>query len=511
MSKANFICTTPAFSDLESLVASIPDGATIALSGSGGGIQEPDVLCAAIEARFKATGHPCDLTLVHALGIGDGEKTGINRFAWPGMVKRVIGGHWTWSPRMQALARDNEIEAYTLPAGVIQHLYREIGAGRPGLITHVGMGTFADPEHGGGKCNAWAQEDLVERITLGGKTYLWYKPFKIDVALIRGSVADSKMNISARHEAADMEIVACAMAAKNNGGLVLAQVREITAQAITPARAVSVPGILVSAVQAAPEQPQLHGYTAYDPRVSGELAPPAVQAANAATKHTETAGVLGIRDIIAQRAAKELNPKHSLNFGFGIPDGVPEIAQQQGIQLNWLSVEQGLINANLLKGRLFGAGLYPQAIMRSTDQFDFYSGGGVDTAFLGLGEVDQEGNVNVSWLGKDIIGPGGFVDIAQGAKKVVFCGSLEAKGLVVNQTPDGTIQIEQYGQVAKFIPKVRHITFSGPEAIKRGQEVLYVTERAVFQLTPEGVKLIEVFKGVDAQRDVVARMGFKPL
>jgi len=478
--------------------ARVFDGAVVVLTGSGGGLQEPDQIAAAIERRFLETGHPCDLTLVHALGIGDGVDSGISRFAHKGMVRRVVGGHWTWSKRMQALARDNQIEAYTLPAGPIQTLLREIGAGRHGLVTHIGLHTFADPRHGGGKCNARATEDLVEVIRLGGRELLWYRPIKVDFTLIRGTACDPLGNLTSREEPADMDAFAGAMAAHNCGGMVFAQVRDRLEAPIVPAREVSVPGILVDLVCREPEQRQTTG-AAYDLSMSGLLAAPARREAPVLPE--------GIRYLIARRAAQELAPGKCVNFGFGVPDGIPAVAHAEGREISWTTIEQGPHNGELLGGHLFGATRYPSAIVKSTEQFDFFSGGGVDIAFLGMGEMDAQGNVNVSWLGENIVGPGGFVDITQRAKKVVFCGTFEAKGLEVEQR-DGRVKILRHGSVPKLVPQVRHITFSGQRARADGQEVLYVTERAVFELTAQGLLLIEVAEGVDLRKDVLDRLPF---
>lgn len=489
---------TVQWSDAAALAAQVFDGATVVLSGSGGGLQEPDHLAQAIEARFLATGHPRDLTLVHGLGIGDGQASGISRFAHKGLVRRVIGGHWTWSPRMQKLARDNEIEAYTLPAGPIQTLLREVGAGRHGLVTHIGLHTFADPRHGGGRCNARATEDLVEVVQLGGKELLWYKPLRVDFALVRGTAADPQGNLTARDEPADMDAFAAAMAAHNSGGRVFAQVRDRLDAPVTPARAVSVPGVLVDAVCRHAQQAQTTG-AGYDDSISGAQPAPAQRGAPALPE--------GLRYLIARRAAQELRPGACVNFGFGVPDGIPAIAQAEGLDIGWTTIEQGAHNGELLGGHLFGATRWPSAIVKSTEQFDFFSGGGVDIAFLGMGELDAEGNVNVSWLGENIVGPGGFVDITQRAKKVVFCGAFEAKGLQV-EAVDGQVRIVAPGQVPKLVPRVRHITFSGQRARADGQDVLYVTERAVFALAPQGLRLVEVAPGVDLQRDVLDRLPF---
>jgi propionate CoA-transferase len=476
----------------------IQDGMTVLLSGSGGGLQEADHIAQAIEARFLQTGHPHSLTLIHALGIGDGVQSGINRFAHEGMVAQVIGGHWTWSRRMQALAQNNLIAAYTFPAGVIQTLVREAGAGRHGLVTHIGLHTFADPRHGGGRCNAKATQDLVEVIELGGKELLWYKPLKIDVALIRGTLGDPQGSITAREEPADMDAYAAALAGHNCGGMVFAQVREMLPQAISPARDVLVPGIMIDALCEFSAQCQTTG-AGYDLTMSGQIARPLAP--------DPIEQPQGIRLLIARRAARELQPNTCVNFGYGLPDGIPAMAKSLGIDISWTVIEQGPHNGQLLGGALFGATRYPSAIVSSNDQFDFFSGGGVDIAFLGMGELDEEGNVNASWLGESVVGPGGFVDITQRAKKVVFCGTFEAKGLEVSMDGD-KVAIAKYGQVAKLVKRVKHITFSGKRAQADKQHVIYVTERAVFSLSSNGLILEEVPPGVDLQRDVLDRIPF---
>lgn len=483
------------------LAARIRDGATLAICGSGT-LLEPDALLAAIEESFLRTGHPCDLTLVHALGVGDGRGSGLERLAHKGLVRRVIGGHWSWSAKMQDLARANEIEAYSLPAGVIMTLMREIGAGRPGLITHIGLGTFADPLVAGGRCNERAQDELVTSVELDGKRYLRYKPMKIDYAIIRGSLSDPSGNISLCHEATDLDSYALALAAHNSGGQVFVQVKGFSETPFVPARLVRIPGVLVDAIAHAPEQRQ-SVVADYDPSVSGECL----------AQSDAEPGELpqGVRGLIARRAADEFHPGMSLNFGFGIPGGIPALLADRGLQDDyWGSIEQGIHNGRMLDGAMFGAARYPQAIVTSLDQFDFYSGGGVDLAFLGMGEMDSQGNVNVSCLGGTLVGPGGFVDITQGARKVVFCGAFEAKGLVIEQEGD-RLRVRSPGEIPKLVECVAHITFSGQQALAAGQEVLYVTERAVFGLTAEGVELLEVAAGVDIEHDVLQRMAFRPV
>jgi propionate CoA-transferase len=482
--------------------AEIGDGATVAVSGSGGGLLEADTVLRAIEARFLATGHPRGLTVVHALGIGDGKGSGIGRLAHEGLVTCVIGGHWSWSPAMQLLALEEKIEAYTLPAGVVMTLMREIGAGRPGLITHIGLGTFADPLHGGGKCNRRTTRDVVERIEIDGRIYLRYKPLPIDFGIIRASRADARGNLTLVREPADIDAFAVALAARNSGGTVIAQVQERVAGSFTPARLARIPGVLVDAIVVDPAQRQSQ-LGEYDPAISGEAS---LDGAAPSLEVPE-----GIRRIVAERAARELEPGASVNFGFGIPGGIPGLMAEKGTFGDyWGSVEQGIHNGFMLDGAMFGAARHPESIISSVDQFDFYSGGGVDIAFLGMGELDREGNVNVSMLGNAIVGPGGFVDITQGARKVVFCGTFEAKGLQVT-LEDGRLRIRSPGTVPKLVEKVRHITFSGARARETGQEVLYVTERAVFRLAPGGIEVAEVAPGVDHERDVLGRMGFAPI
>ncbi|MEM1431740.1 MAG: CoA-transferase [Pseudomonadota bacterium] len=485
----------------------IQDGDTIAITGNGGGMLEADEIFAAIEARFLATGHPRDLVLVHALGIGDAQERGVNRFAHPGMVRRVIGGHWSWSPRMQKLAREDRIEAFTLPSGVISLLLRESGAQRPGLITRTGLNTICDPRLGGGAANdaARAAAPLSEIVTLGGEEFVRYFPIRPDIGIVRGTYSDEQGNISCAEEAGDLDAYAVALSARSTGGRVLAQVRERRRVRDCLARLVQVPGILVDQVVVAPNQPQTH-VGGYEPGLAG--LPGAGEAISDRFEGLSLPS--GSRAIIARRAAREIRAGQSVNFGYGIPGGIAAVLSAEArLSDIWLTVEQGIHNGQLIDGPLFGAAAFPSAIMRSTDQFDFYSGGGVDVAFLGAGEIDAEGNVNVSRLGRDVVGPGGFVDISQGAKAVVFCGTFEASGLDV-RVADGRLAIARDGRIPKFVARVSEVTFSGPAALRAGQPVLYVTERAVFRLTPEGPTLIEAAPGIDVQRQILDRMAFQP-
>jgi acyl CoA:acetate/3-ketoacid CoA transferase len=488
------------FTTAAEAVARIKDGATVALIGGGGGLVEAACLHEAVEKRFLETGHPRDLTVIHSLGIGDRKERGMNRFAHEGLVKRVIGGHWVWSPRMQQLAKDDKIEAYVLPGGVAMQLFREIGAGRPGLFTHVGLGTFVDPRIEGGRMNRAAKDELVEVVTIDGRELLRYRPFPIDVALIRGSFADAHGNLSLDQEPANVDIYAAALAAHNSGGVVIAQVRTAVELGALPARAVRVPGALVDAVVVDPGQAM--GYDViHDPTLSGEIkGPPRVPAPEP----------FGVRQVIARRAADELVDGAVLNYGFGIPDGIAKLIAARGqLDRYYQTIEHGTYGGELLDGMQFGYARNATAMIDGPSQFDFYAGGGLDLAFLGFGEIDRRGHVNVSKLGGMTVGPGGFIDIAQNAKTVVFCGTFDAKGTQL-EIGGGALRIAKHGEVVKLVDTVEQITFSGIEALKRGQTVLYVTERAVFRLTADGLTLTEVAPGIDLRRDVLERMRFAP-
>lgn len=482
--------------------AMIKDGDTVAISGNGAGMTSAEAVFAAIERRFLATGSPKDLTLVHSLGLGDRDRMGTNRFAHEGLLRRVIAAHFTWSPAIQRMIRENKVEAYCFPGGVIQQLLREIGAGRPGLFTSTGLGTFADPRQQGGRCNAISREQMVELLEVDGRETLRYKPFDVNVALIRGTFADERGNISPEEEAVDLDIQSIALAAHNSGGVVIAQVRQMVNSGTLRARSIRVPGILVDAVVEDPLQEQFYGL-GYDLTISGQVHADSGALSTAVPERLE-------RRVIARRAAMEIQPALSMNFGFGIPGGIFGVIAEQGTEQElWMSVEQGAHNGRMLDERLFGASRNPDAIISSVEQFDYYSGGGIDIAFLGMGEADSCGNVNVSHLGGVLIGPGGFIEIAQNAKKVVFCGTLEAQG--ANLRWDGKrLEILKRGSVRKFVKHVERITFSGSYAAQSGQEVLFITERAVFRLTGGALELIEVAPGLDVETDVIACMEFRP-
>ena len=493
---------TTRFVNAADAAAMIKDGDTVAISGNGAGMISAEAVFAAVEQRFLETGHPRDLTLVHSLGLGDRGALGANRFAHEGMLRKVIAAHFTWSPKMQQLIREEKVEAYCFPGGAIQQLLREIGAGRPGLFTHSGLETFADPRQDGGRCNRRSREALVELMHIDGREVLRYKPFRVDVALIRGTYADTRGNLSPEEEAIDADIHTIALAAHNSGGVVIAQVRQVVESGALHPRSVRVPGIMIDAVVEDPDQQQFYGL-GYDPAVSGSRRAHLGSLAAVIPSKLE-------RRIVARRAAMELRAGASLNFGFGMPGGIFGVIAEQGNGGElWMSLEQGTHNGRMLDDHLFGAARNTDAILPSIEQFDYYSGGGIDITFLGMGETDAAGNVNVSHLGGNLIGPGGFIEIAQNAKKVVFCGTFDAQGAHLEWSQDG-LKVVQPGKVRKFVNRVERITFAAAYARRTGQEVLYITERAVFRLAGQGLALIEVAPGIEIERDILPYMDFQP-
>ena len=482
-------------------VALLRDGDTLAIDGSGGGLVEPDTLITALHWRYKQTGHPKDLTVIHSTGIGDRASRGISMLALEGLCRRVIGGHWGQAPEMARLASDNKIEAYCFPQGVLNQLYREIAAGRPGVITHVGLGTFVDPRLEGGKLNSVTKEDLVEVVTIGGREWLLYKAFPIDMAWIRGTSADEDGYISQEQEAAVLGALAVAQAGRNSGGVVIAQVKRLAVAGTLPAKSVRIPGPMVDALVIHEGQWQTYDGE-YNPAFSGEVRVPLQRIKPLP---------FDVRKIAARRSAMEIIPGSLLNLGVGMPDGVAAVAAEEGVSdMFTLTVEQGGYGGIPAPGIIFGAVSNPRAVLDGPAQFDFYDGGGLDLTCLGMAQADREGNVNVSKFGSTIMGTGGFVDISQGAKAVVFCATFTAGGLEV-EVRDRELHIVREGKHRKFLRRVDQVTFSGEHARGRSQRVMYVTERAVLELKPEGLMVTEIAPGVDLDRDVLQQMEFEPL
>jgi propionate CoA-transferase len=483
-------------------VALVHSGDTVTTSGFvGAGV--PDALLKALGERFADEGHPRDLTLFFAAGQGDGKDRGLNRLDAPGLVSRIIGGHYGLVPSIGKRAMSGEIAAWNFPQGVISHLYREIAAGKPGVITQVGLETFVDPRNGGGRVSAAAKEDLVDLITIAGQEHLFYHAMPVHVALLRGSTADERGNVTMEREALVLDNLAQAMAARHSGGVVIVQVENVVAANSLPTRDVVIPGILVDAVVVAPPELHMQTYaTPYNPYFTGRYRAP---------DSGVEAKPLDIRKAVGRRAAFELPVGGIVNLGIGVPEAVAAVAAEEGLLHHLtLTAEPGVIGGEPASGLDFGAAVNTDAIVPQGNQFDFYDGGGLDLAVLGMAEADGTGNVNVSRFGPKLAGCGGFINISQNARHLVFTGTFTAGGLKV-AVGDGQIAILEEGRTAKFGAAVEQITFSGARARRLHQPVLYVTERCVFRLDEDGVRLTEIAPGIDMERDVLALMGFKPL
>lgn len=483
-------------------VQKITNGQTICVCGFVGS-SIPEELLVALEKRYIDTQAPQGLTVIHSAAIGDGADGGANRFAHEGLLKRIIGGHFNLAPKLGKLISENKLEAYNWPQGTIAQWLRSISGRKPGLITKVGLDTFIDPRIEGGKLNDCTTEDLIEVIHMNDDEYLWYKPLPVDVALLRGTTADLKGNISTEHEAVKLELLSYALAAKANNGLVIVQVERLVENGTINPKDVVLPGIDVDYIVVASNpayQAQSYGMM-YQPAYSGETRMPLSEIPPMP---------LNARKVIARRAAMELIPNAKVNLGIGIPEGVSNVANEEGLgDMITLTVEAGPIGGVPAGGGEFGASANAEAIMEHPYQFDFYDGGGLDIAYLGLAETNQQGDLNVSKFKGRVAGCGGFINITQNTHKVVFCGTFTAKGLK-EEIADGKLVIVQEGSIPKFLNKIDQITFSGSYAQKHRQEVLYITERCVFELGENGLILTEVAPGITVEKDILPHMEFKP-
>jgi len=479
----------------------VRDGDNVLVSGSGGGHGVPQKILDAVEQRFLDSGAPRDLCLIHVVGIGDRKLKGAACFRHPGMIRRSVTSALVDSPPLVDLARTNEIESYTLPQGVISQLMREMAAGRPGLITKTGLHTFVDPRQLGARQSASAAEDLIELIHIGGEDWLRFKPLPLDVVFLRGTTADERGNISMEQEAIPGEMLSSAQAARRQGATVVVQVKRLARAGTLPARQVKIPGILVDYVVVDPDQRQTYA-SDYNPSYAGELRVPLGNMTR--LPFTE-------RKIVARRAALELRKGAICNLGAGISTGVSAVAAEEGILDDIvLTNEQGFIGGAPVTGVDSGAAQNYDAMVDQPYQFDFYDGGGLDIAFLSFAEVDPHGSVNVSRFGDKIVGIGGFVNISQNARKVVFSGTFTSGGLEI-ACEAGQLRIVTEGRHHKFVSGIEQICYNASFAAEQGRQAIFVTERAVFDVTPEGLRLIEIAPGIDLDSQVLAHMAFRPV
>jgi len=489
----------------------LKDGVTFCTSGfMGFGV--PETLLSTMEEKFIKEGHPKDLFIVFAAGIaGDGKSRGGNHFSQPGMLRRLFSGNNSMTPKLSEAIASNRFPAYMAPQGVMVHLFRAIAGGKPGVLTHVGLKTFCDPRVEGCRVNDKCKSDptgcVVELIELAGQELLFYPAFPIDICFIKGTTVDEFGNLSIEHEAVKIEQFEIAAATKNSGGIVIVEAERLVQRGTIAPSQVTVPGALVNHIVIAdPDISRQHFYpdeAPYVPSWTGETRIP-------------LAGMvplpLNIRKICGRRALFELKPGGFTNLGVGMPTTVSAVANEEGLADQVvLSIESGTIGGVPAGGLATGASYNPEAIIKQSDLFDLYDGGGIDVCYLGLAEADEQGNINVSKFSGRVTGPGGFINIAQNAKKVCFMGTFTT-GKSKYEIKYGKLKVLEEAGGIKFRKHVEQITFSGEYSCKKGsQQVLYITERAVFRLTPQGMMLTEIAPGMDLEKDILAYMEFIPL
>lgn len=493
----------------EEAVRSIQDDSTLAIIAMTQ-VSASTAILKEIERSFFEEGHPKNLTYLHTCGQASvGKPGGMQYIAHEGLLKRVIGGHWGQSSNMMELITENKIEAFNLPQGQMANMFHSMAMREPGKLSKVGLGTYIDPRIEGGKMNQKAKDsgyDTVAVVEVDGEEYIQYKPIPIDTLLIRGTYADENGNISTKREAMVLEILPAVMATKRWGGQVICQVESIVKNGSIRPKDVVVPGVLVDKVVVCANPHEDHRQTYswyYDPSYSGE-----VQAPEAALEPLPN----DMRKIISRRAMAELVPDQIINIGTGIPNENigPIIAEENLADIVTVTVESGIYGGVPAGTIDFGISRNAQALIAHDRQFELYNGTGIDYTFMGAGELDQYGNVNATKMGPKAPGAGGFIDITATAKNIIFCSTFTGGGLKTSFSEDG-IRIEQEGRFQKLVQEVQQISYNGKIALERGQNMLYITERAIFKLTKEGVMLIEVAKGVDIQKDILDQMEFTPL
>ena len=499
MLKANFITAGEA-------AEKIADNSTVCTIGMTL-VSASEAVLKAIEQRFEVSGHPADITLVHSCGQSD-RKDGIQHFSHEGLVKRIIGSHWGLQPKWMEMIAENKVEAYCLPQGQIAQLYRSMACGLPGKMSKVGLGTFIDPRIEGGKMNDRTKSlpDIVDIIKYDGEEYMFYKQIPLDTVLIRGTVCDESGNLTTTEEAMKLEVLPAVMAAKRYGGRVIAQVKPVVQSGTINPKDVAVPGVFIDDIVVCENPFEDHRQTSswyFDPSYSGQVRVPAANIAPAPFNE---------RKFIARRGTQELYKGAVVNLGTGIPnDMVGKVCNEEGVSDDiMITVESGIYGGVQAGGIDFGIGQNLTAMIGHHEQMDYYNGAGVDITYMGLGELDGEGNVNSTKMGPRCTGAGGFIDITQNAKKVVFLGTFTARGAKY-EFSGGKLKILREGDVCKMVKKVAQISFNGPMAREKEQEVMFVTERAVFKLCKEGVMLTEIAPGIDLQTQVLDRMEFTPI
>ncbi len=487
--------------------ALVKDDMTLTTTGFNG-FGCPEDLIMSLAEHYDKTGHPQNLALVKCTSQGDGEGRGVSHLAEkPGMFRELIISHMGYDPGLRKIVAEEKVSCYMLPLGNLMQLFRAISAGLPGAISATGLGTFADPRFGGGKANQKTKDsgkEIVSLVELGGEECLFYPSFPIDICFIRATFGDEDGNLSIRHESMNVEQFEVAAAVHNSGGIVVAQVDKVVKRGSIPAQEVFIHGFMVDYIVEGRPEYSRQGFDTdlFRPELAGLASVPDVPFEPMK---------LGTHKVCCRRAAMELSPHSLINVGIGMPGGIGSVADEEGISdLFTLSIECGPLGGIPLSGVGFGAAANPEAMYRMADILQLYDGGALDMAVLGFAQVDRQGNVNASSFNGRMVGPGGFIDITQNVRKLCFIGTFTAGKQQVEIEGEG-VRVVTQGPQKKFRQEVEAITFSGAQAMKKGQEVLYITERGVFRLMPEGITLVEIARGVDLQRDILDQMEFQPV